>query len=129
MLADDHALNLRLCKMMLESKLGVEVETADDGDSALAQLKADPSLSLCLMDLQMSRMGGLEATRRFRAWEAVARPGVRLPIHALSASCQDEVLEDCVANGLDGFLAKPPRLGAVRDVLRAHGLEGGGTDV
>ena len=38
LLADDHNLNLRLCKKLLEAKAGMDVVTADDGDVALQWL-------------------------------------------------------------------------------------------
>ena len=62
---------------------------------------------------QMPRLDGLEATRRFRAWEAAQPPhaihhagGVRrLPIIALSANVFDEKVAECRAAGMDGALA------------------------
>ena len=64
----------------------------------------------------MPRMDGLEATRRFRAWERQHRPDApRLAIVALSANVFDEAMAECTAAGMDGFAAKPLRL----DMLRA----------
>ena len=56
LLVDDHMLNLKLCKKLLESKAALDVTTADDGDVALAWLKdsyapgGPPPVDLVLMD-------------------------------------------------------------------------------
>lgn len=56
LLVDDHMLNLKLCKKLLESKAALDVTTADDGDVALAWLKESyspggpPPVDLVLMD-------------------------------------------------------------------------------
>jgi CheY-like chemotaxis protein len=85
--ADDHGLNLRLCRRLLETAGGLQVITADDGDVALRILidsygpGCEP-VDIVLMDMQMPRMDGLAATRAFRAWESRERPppAQRLPI-------------------------------------------------
>jgi CheY-like chemotaxis protein len=64
-------------------------------------------------DMQMPKMDGLEATRRFRAWEA-GQPNAcqhaggarRLPIVALSANVFDERIMECRAAGMDGALLR-----------------------
>jgi len=56
LLADDHNLNLRLCKRLLEAKAAMEVVTVDDGDVALQWLISSyqpggpPPVDLVLMD-------------------------------------------------------------------------------
>lgn len=53
----------------------------------------------------MPRMDGLQATQRFRAWEAAHRQGApRLPIFALSANVAAEKDADCARAGMDGAL-------------------------
>jgi CheY-like chemotaxis protein len=115
--ADDHNLNLRLCKRLLETQGGMEVETADDGDVALAWLRdsyagapgGGPPVDIVLMDMQMPRMDGMEATKQFRHWEraqqaaqAALPPRGRLPIIALSANVFHENIAECTAAGMDG---------------------------
>jgi CheY-like chemotaxis protein len=51
----------------------------------------------------MPRMDGLQATKRFRAWEAAHLPQPhRLPVFALSANVYEEKDTECAAAGMDG---------------------------
>ena len=101
----------RLCKRLLEAHGGYDVSTADDGDAAL-QLLIDSyaaggtPFDFVLMDLQMPRMDGLQATKRFRAWEQANLPQPHhLVIIALSANVVDEKLASCTDAGMDGACA------------------------
>jgi PAS domain S-box-containing protein len=75
LLVDDHELNLKLVKRLLE-RHGFDVTTATNGLEALQQLQASLSGApgaasppdVALVDLLMPIMGGLEMTRRFREW-------------------------------------------------------------
>ena len=89
------------------------VSVADDGDVALRMLidsyeDADASpYDLCLMDIQMPRLDGLQATKRFRAFERQHRPEHHLPVVALSANVFDEAINECTDAGMDGARARP----------------------
>ena len=91
LLVEDHPLNARLCKRLLETRGNMEVTLADDGDVALRILTGSydpPALpfDLCLMDMCMPRLDGLQATKQFRAFERRSRPaGERLVV--IGASC------------------------------------------
>jgi CheY-like chemotaxis protein len=117
MAAEDNATNRKVISALL-AKLGVAVETVDNGLAAVARLVGEPSERphLVLMDCQMPELDGLEATARVRAWEA-QRGLARLPIVALTASAYEEDRQKALASGMDDFLAKPVNLEALREVL------------
>jgi CheY-like chemotaxis protein len=112
LLAEDNAINARLALRLLE-KLGHEVVHVTDGQLAIDALGRAP-FDAVLMDMQMPRLYGLEATRRIRATEAV---GHHLPIIALTANAMKGDDQLCFAAGMDGYLTKPIDLGRLKDEL------------
>jgi two-component system sensor histidine kinase/response regulator len=81
---------------------GLVVETACNGQQALDKLR-DGAYDLVLMDLQMPRMDGLQATRALRG-----QPGYRVtPVVGLTASAMISERDECLAAGMDDVLTKP----------------------
>jgi len=115
LVADDNLVNQKVAKRMLE-RLGHTVALANDGKEALSAIKT-ASFDLIMMDVQMPEMDGLEATRRIREWEAGK---TRIPIIALTAHAMDSHREECLAAGMDSFLAKPILLESLK--LQIEGL-------
>jgi two-component system, sensor histidine kinase len=102
LVVDDSAVNRRLCELLLR-RLGYEPEAAVDGLEALdRQRTLDPDL--ILMDVQMPRLDGLEATRRIRAATGRSqRPWIVATTAFSSAEDRDAALQA----GMNEFLAKP----------------------
>jgi signal transduction histidine kinase/ActR/RegA family two-component response regulator len=101
LLVDDHPVNRRVARLFLEP-FNFAVTEAVDGQEAL---DADMSqYDLVLMDINMPRMGGLEACRLFRESEA---PGRHMPIVALTADAMKDQIEACSAAGMDAHISKP----------------------
>jgi CheY-like chemotaxis protein len=109
LLAEDNAVNQKLAQAMLQ-KLGHAVTIADDGARAV-ELVARHTFDLVLMDMQMPRLDGLEATRLIRA------AGHALPIVAMTANAMDSDRQRCLDAGMDDFLAKPVRTRELAEVI------------
>ena len=101
LIVDDNELNLELAAFLLVRD-GLEVVTAHDGESALAQVAACHP-DLVLMDIQLPQVDGLEITRRLRA-----DPATRgLVIVAFTAYAMKGDEERMRAGGCDGYISKP----------------------
>jgi signal transduction histidine kinase/CheY-like chemotaxis protein len=107
LIVDDNRTNLMLGRMILES-LGLDVQEAEDGASAVSRAHGEP-YDLVLMDLNMPGMDGLDATREIRKFA----PADKLPVVALTAYASSAERERCAAAGMNGYLTKP----IVRDRL------------
>ena len=118
--AEDNPINQRLTQLLL-GRLGLSARVAETGLDLLDRLRESPA-DVVLMDVQMPRLDGLEATRRIRAGEAGS---VQPWIVALTASAQEGDREACLAAGVDDYLPKPVGLDALLGALR-RGLRGRG---
>lgn len=99
LVVEDNKANQTLVKLMLE-KMGFEVTIANDGRQAFEIVSRQPH-DLILMDIQMPRMNGYEAT------EAIRRKGIRTPIIALTANAMKGDDKKCFDAGCDAYVAKP----------------------
>jgi signal transduction histidine kinase/ActR/RegA family two-component response regulator len=102
LIADDHEFNRRAFTLMLEAA-SAEITAVEDGLKALNAL-ASAAFDIVLMDVNMPRMGGLEAVRRLRA---TTGPNARVPIIALTAAGGAEDIAACMNAGMDAFVTKP----------------------
>jgi len=111
LLVEDNPVNQLLGKEFLQA-LGVRVRLAADGHEAVrACLERTPAL--VLMDVQMPRMDGLQATRELRALQAAGR-WTGCPIVALTAHTSEDERQACHAAGMDAMLAKRVTLDTLR---------------
>ena len=114
LVAEDNPINARLTSQLLR-KLGLEVRLVVDGQAALEAFCAG-GIEAILMDVQMPRLDGLEATRRIRALEHPG--GRRIPIIALTANAMSEDEAACREAGMDEFVTKPLDAHRLTHVLR-----------
>ena len=113
LLVEDNAVNRTVALGLLKT-LGLRADTADDGEEAVAALERAP-YDLVLMDCQMPKMDGYEATRRIRRMEgpAGATVVVAMTAHAMSG---DRL--KCLEAGMNDHIAKPVSRSALVGVLR-----------
>ncbi len=103
-LVEDDAVNARIAQVLL-TKRGIKVTHATDGARAVVA-HSDAVFDMVLMDCQMPVMDGFEATRHIRAVER-ERGRKHTPIVALTAHAFAGYRDDCIASGMDDYLAKP----------------------
>ncbi|EIJ42166.1 putative ATPase [Beggiatoa alba B18LD] len=102
LLVDDNAVNRKVGLLQLK-KLGYQADTATDGLDALTVLRAK-NYDIVLMDMQMPKMDGLEATRIIiETWQESERPW----IIAMTANAMKEDREKCFAAGMQDYITKP----------------------
>ena len=99
LVVDDSIDNQMLITRILKL-LGADVESASDGQEAVDRAM-EKHFDIILMDLQMPRMGGVEATRVLRS------KGYRNPIVALTAHTLKEDRQRCLSVGCTDYLTKP----------------------
>jgi signal transduction histidine kinase len=110
LLVEDNPTTQELLRLLLE-KAGHDLTIAANGHEALQQAALHP-FDLILMDCQMPGLDGLETTRRLRA------TGVVTPVVALTAHARREDADNCLAAGMDDFLAKPFRQQELYTILQ-----------
>jgi len=114
LLAEDNEVNVLVARTILE-QWGFEVVTARDGQEAVEAASVQ-AFDLILMDMQMPRMDGVEATRRIRLAEPAGR---RTPIVAMTANAMRRDQNACSAAGMDDFIAKPIDIDMAQVIERA----------
>ena len=101
LLAEDEPINREIALENLQA-VGLTVDAAEDGIEAL-ELAGRNGYDLILMDMQMPRLDGLDATRQIR----LLPNGTAVPIIAMTANAFAEDKALCLAAGMNDFLAKP----------------------
>jgi signal transduction histidine kinase/ActR/RegA family two-component response regulator len=111
LLVDDIEINLEVASFMLDS-FGIKPDTAHSGAEAV-KMAAEKRYDLILMDHMMPGMDGIEAAGIIRQKGSSATA----PIVALTANAVSEAREMFLANGFNGFLAKPMDPAALAECL------------
>ena len=112
LLAEDNETNREVILHQLHL-LGYAAEVAPDGQVALEHWQSG-RYALLLTDCHMPLMDGFALTEAIRKAEI---PGQRKPIIAVTANAMQGEGQRCLDRGMDGYLAKPLRLDALRAML------------
>jgi len=99
LVTDDESEIRKILRLLLE-QAGYEVSEAVDGEAAVEAVRSDGGIDLCIMDIMMPRISGIEATRRIREFSPV-------PILFLTAKSLDSDKEEAYSGGGDDYLVKP----------------------
>jgi len=105
LLAEDNVVNQKLAVLLLQRR-GHSVSVVGDGKQAVDAI-ASHHYDVCLMDIQMPELTGLEATAFIR--ERERSTSRHLPIIAMTAHAIKGDREICLKAGMDGYLSKPVR--------------------
>jgi CheY-like chemotaxis protein len=101
LIIEDNEKNRKLVRDVLQVKgyRTIETETAEEG----LKLASEQPLALILMDIQLSGMDGITALKQLKA-EAKTKS---IPVIAVTASAMTYNRQTMMAEGFDGYQAKP----------------------
>ena len=117
LLVEDNELNMEIMEELL-GLFEVQIAKAEDGQQAVDLVQANPGgyFDLVLMDIQMPVLDGYQATQQIRALPHA--DAQTLPIYAVSANALAEDVQNSLASGMNGHIAKPVDLDELEKVLR-----------
>lgn len=99
LVTDDEKEIRKIIRLLLESK-GHTVVEASDGEDAVSHVMNDKDIDLCIMDVMMPKLSGIEAVRKIRDFSPV-------PVLFLTAKSLDTDKEKAYSSGGDDYLVKP----------------------
>ncbi len=112
--AEDNLVNQKVLKAIVEP-MDVELSIVGDGRAAVEAWR-EGEFDVILMDIQMPVMDGITAAKAIRSAESSEkRP--RTPILALTANALVHQVEEYLAAGMDGHVAKPIEISKLYDAL------------
>lgn len=99
LVVDDVYESILLIKEILKST-GIKIVTASDGMEAIEKVKALPEIDLILMDLQLPKLNGIQASKKIRAIR-------NIPIIVQSAFMVEDYRQQCEKIGCADYVQKP----------------------
>ena len=116
LIAEDGRVNQMVAASLLKNR-GHEVTLVENGQEALAMIRRR-DFDAVLMDIHMPEMNGHEATAAIRKWEALH--GGHLIVIAMTANAMRGDREECLAAGMDDYVAKPFRAAELLATLEKY---------
>ena len=117
LLVEDNMVNMEIAQMLLE-QAGFLVETAENGEIALEMTASSGHgyYDVILMDIQMPVMDGYTAARAIRDLPDTTLAGI--PIIAMTANAFQEDIKKAGEAGMNGHIAKPLDIPAMKATLK-----------
>ena len=103
LLAEDQPINRKIVIGLLK-RYDWQIISAENGEEAVEKYSTE-HFDLILMDVQMPKVDGFEATRQIRQIEE--KSGIRIPIIAMTAHAMKGDKEKCLDSGMDYYITKP----------------------
>jgi signal transduction histidine kinase/CheY-like chemotaxis protein len=114
LVVEDMEINREILISLLQDT-GLSIDCAQNGLEAVEMIiNAPDKYDVVLMDIQMPKMDGLEATRQIRVVEN------ELPILAMTAHVFTSDIEECLAAGMNDHIGKPFDIDDVLKKLHKH---------
>ena len=123
--AEDNALNAEILEALLEMS-GASCKICSNGEEItqeFAHVKPG-EYDAILMDVQMPRMNGIEATKAIR--HSGNELGRTIPIIAMTANAFSEDVQRCLEAGMDAHMAKPINMETLEKTVKRFRITGGG---
>lgn len=126
LLVDDNKINLQLLVMFMK-KHKFSYAEAENGQEAVDKFKEaclpgphsdapTRAFDVCLMDLSMPVMNGMEATKKIREFET-ENSLQRTTVMALTGLASAQAQKEALLAGIDVFLAKPVKFAELKKLL------------
>ncbi|MDM8515173.1 response regulator [Desulfobacterales bacterium HSG16] len=133
LLVEDNEINREMMQHLLEYE-GIQVDTAEDGFGAIdAVFQFD--YDAVLMDVQMPKMNGYEATKQIRILESnIDKKNLnslkqqKIPIIAMTAHAMQGDRKKCLEAGMNDYIKKPIDPRQLAKILCKWICRGGETD-
>jgi two-component system sensor histidine kinase/response regulator len=114
LVADDNKLNQQVAKLLLED-LNLEVEVVENGMEAVATFESD-LFDIVFLDCQMPELDGYAAARIIKKLQEQRE--THIPVIAMTANALEGSKADCLAAGMDDYIAKPIEPVELEKILR-----------
>jgi CheY-like chemotaxis protein len=115
LVAEDNPLNQKIVMAML-IKMNCSVTIAQNGFEAVKLLN-ESAFDIVLMDMQMPKMDGLNATRIVKQGSKLNR---NTPVIALTANATEEHKRACFEVGMEDFLTKPLSMNKLEEIVQRY---------
>jgi CheY-like chemotaxis protein len=117
LVVEDNAVNQKVAVRMLE-RLGLRADVAANGREAVEMCRLVP-YELIFMDCQMPEMDGFTAAREIRQLESYTHQAAA--IVAMTAEAMAGTREECLAAGMDDYIAKPVKFEHLKEAVKSWG--------